>query len=509
MFEATTSALQQLFSLGPMLAFFLVIPYALLGGLLPGTNLPLTVILLGFAHRIDPLVALVLVTAKDAAGDITEPVPSILMGIPGARAAQATILDGYPLAQQGKAAYALGASYTTTLVGGLVGAAVLYAFLPVGREVLKVLGSAEFFLLSLAGIAAVAVVSSGALVKGLLTAAFGITIACMGNSFTGENIRTDFGIDYLWDGVPLIPSVVGLFAVPEVVGLVVSNKAIAREHAEDVLHGKASQQQALEGMREAFRHKLLMARSSIIGVIVGVIPGVGASAAHWISYAQARQTEKGAAQTFGTGDIRGVIAADAPNNSIDGAELIPTLAFGIPGSGGKAIFLALLILLGYVPGPSMLNEHLDITIALVFTIALANVVVVPIMFLFAGTIAKFTALKPTLIAPFVAGVVMLSAFQSSSSMADLGIVAAFTALGLFMKAYGWPRTPILIALVLIPTVEKNLWTASQAYGFEMLLRPQFLAILIIGVGLVVWTARTQRSAEVAAQSQGFKEAAAD
>ena len=157
----------------------------------------------------------------------------------------------------------------------------------------------------------------------------------------------------------------------------------------------------------------------------------------------------------------------------------------------------------------MLNEHLDITIALVFTIALANVVVVPIMFLFAGTIAKFTALRPTLIAPFVAGVVLLSAFQSSASMADLGIVAAFTALGLFMKAYGWPRTPILIALVLIPTVEKNLWTASQAYGWEMLTRPQFLAILIIGVGLVVWTARTQRSAEVAAQSQGFKEATTD
>ena len=495
MFEATASALDQLLESGPLLAFFLVIPYALLGGLLPGTSLPLTVILLGFVGRIDPLVALVLVTTKDAAGDITEPVPSILMGIPGSRAAQATILDGYPLARQGKAAWALGASYTTTLVGGMIGAIILYAFLPVGREILTWFGSAEFFLLGFMGVAAVAVVSSGAVVKGLLTASFGLAIALIGFSPIGGVIRSDFGISYLFNGFPLVPVIVGLFALPEAIGLVVSNKAIAREHADDVLRGRNAQAQAFDGMREAFKHKLLMIRSSIIGVMVGIMPGVGAGAAHWIAYASARQTEKGATKTFGTGDIRGVIAADAPNNSIDGAELIPTLAFGIPGSSGKAVFLTLLILLGYTPGPSMLEEHLDITIALVFVIAASNIVVVPIMFLFAGTIAKFTTLRPQVIAPFVIGVTLLAAFQATNQMTDLIVVGVFAGLGLFMKAYGWPRTPLLIALVLVGIVEKYLWISTNALGWSMLARPQFLIIAAAGVAMVAWTMTAQRKAE--------------
>ena len=219
MWEASIEAAEKLFSLGPLLAMLVILPVALISGLMPGGNLPIAVVLLGFAGYIDPWITVTAVVFFLAASDITEPVPSILMGIPGARSAQATILDGYPLARRGLAGVALGASYMCTLVGGIVGALALLLSLPVSRELLRLFGSAEFFLLSLLGLMCVAIVSSGAFVKGMLTACFGLAISMIGFSVIGGNVRTTFGIDYLWDGIPLAPVVIGLFALPEVVDL--------------------------------------------------------------------------------------------------------------------------------------------------------------------------------------------------------------------------------------------------------------------------------------------------
>ncbi len=288
MIEASINALQQLFSPGPLLVMFLMIPISLISGLMPGGNLPIAVVLLGFAGYVDPWITVTAVVFFLAASDITEPVPSILMGIPGARSAQATILDGYPMAQQGLAGVALGASYMCTLVGGIIGALALLLALPISRELLKLFGAAEFFLLSLLGLLCVAVVSAGAFVKGVLTAAFGLTIALIGFSPITGVVRANLGLDYLWEGIPLAPVVVGLFAFPEVIDLVVSNTPIARERLETML--KEADRDVYKGMREALNHKWLMVRSSLIGTFVGMMPGIGSSGAHWIAYAQASQT---------------------------------------------------------------------------------------------------------------------------------------------------------------------------------------------------------------------------
>ena len=351
MADAALAAAQQLFSLGPILGMLVVLPIALISGLMPGGGLPVTVVVLSLVGTLDPWVAITVVVFQMAASDITEPVPSIMMGIPGARAAQATVLDGYPMARQGLAGVALGATYTTTLVGGIIGAAALLLALPISRELLRLFGSAEFFLLSLLGVMAVAIVSSGAMVKGMLTAMFGFAIAMIGYSPIGGVVRANFGIGYLWDGVSLIPVIVGLFALPEAIDLVVGDTPIAMQRLDKLM--KEARRDVGRGMRIAFNHKWLMVRSSLIGTFVGMLPGLGASAAHWIAYAQARQTEKGARETFGHGDVRGIIAADAANNSSDGGVLIPTVVFGIPGSGGMAILLAMLILYGILPGPAV------------------------------------------------------------------------------------------------------------------------------------------------------------
>jgi len=503
MWEAAVSAADKLFSTGPLLAMLVMLPISLISGLMPGGNLPIAVVLLGFAGYVDPWITVTAVVFFLAASDITEPVPSILMGIPGARSAQATILDGYPMAQKGLAGVALGASYMCTLVGGIIGALALLLALPLSRELLKLFGSAEFFLLSLLGLLCVAIVSAGAFVKGILTACFGLAIAMIGFSTIGGVTRSTFGIDYLWDGIPLAPVVIGLFALPEVIDLVVSNTPIARERLETML--KEADRDVWKGMREALNHKWLLTRSSLIGTFVGMMPGIGSSGAHWIAYAQARHTEKGGLQTFGKGDVRGVIAADSANNSVDGGVLIPTIVFGIPGSGGMAILLAILVLSGVQPGPAMLTENLDLTISLVYTIVLGNVVVVPIMLYFAPTMVRIAAISPNVLAPIIIGLVTLAAYQATYSVEDLVLVLAFAVLGLFMKRYGWPRPPILIAVVLAEIVEKYLWLSVNTYGWSMFMRPQFLSIIAMMALVMVVSLRMQQGAKRAAQESGVEE----
>jgi TctA family transporter len=342
--DAYFDAAAKLFTLWPMLALILGITIGLINGALPaGGSIPLLVILMGFAYGMDPAVAIPLVIGAMAVNGTTDPIPCILLGIPGSASAQATILDGHPLAQQGRAGYALSVAYTSSLIGGLIGAVALALFVPVARSFLTLFGSVEFFALALIGIAIVGVVSTGAMIKGLLGAAFGLAIALIGvDPITGTERLV--AVEYLWEGIPLVPAIVGLFAIPEILDLVVSDRPIARK-ALDLEKVQADiRSQRGEGIRETFRHKFLVLRASLIGLFVGMMPGVGGSVAHWLAYAQARQTEKGAFKTFGTGDIRGVIAPESANNSIDAGVLMPTVAFGIPGSGQMSIFLGFLIL---------------------------------------------------------------------------------------------------------------------------------------------------------------------
>jgi TctA family transporter len=488
--EAAVSAAQQLFAPGPILGMLAVLPIALISGLMPGGGLPITAVVLGFVGFLDPWVAITIVVFQAAANDASEPLPSILMGIPSSRASQATILDGYPMTRQGLAGVAIGASYTASLIGGVIGAAALLVSLPVMRELLFLFGSAEFFLLSLMGMMTVAIVSSGAFVKGMLTAMLGVAIAMIGYSPIGSVVRADFGIHYLWDGIPLVPLVIGIFAIPEAIDLVVGNTPIAMQRLEEMLKGIGKD--VYRGMKIALNHKWLTVRSSLIGVFVGALPGVGGSVAHWIAYAQARATEKGAKDSFGKGDVRGVIAAESSNNSVDGGDLIPTVGFGIPGSGGMALLLAMFILYGIQPGPAMLTKHLDLTVSFVYVIALANIIVVPIMLTASPIIAKIATVPPNLIAPVVIGVVTLSAFMATYALGDLMVALAFAALGIFMKRYGWPRPPILIAAVLGESLERSMYASVSAYGASMLARPQFLAIAAFMLLIVIGSLRMER-----------------
>ncbi len=490
MLEAAGEALAQLASWQVMLALFVGVTVGVLNGAMPGGAVPSLVVLLGFAYGLDPYIALPLAIGMVATVPTGDTLPAVLLGMPGSTSGQATILDGNPLARQGKAGVALSAAYFSSLLGGVVGAMFLFATIPVARTVVNSFSAAEFFTLGLVAIAVVGVVSSGALLRGLIAGAFGLLIASVGFDDSTGVQRLTFGADYLWDGVSIVPVVIGLFALPEFFDMVVSDVAIARQTS-----GQSdTARQRLEGMGAVLRNWLLVLRSAAMGVFVGVLPGIGGSLAQWLSYASARQTVRGGTETFGTGDVRGVIAPESANNAVDGGQLVPTLFFGVPGSVGMAIFLGLLVILGLQPGPQMLNENLSLTLTIAFSLVLANVFATGLALGFTPLLTRIAFVPPNILVPIVLGVMTIAAFQASVSIYDLVVMLAFGGLGYFMKTYGWPRPPIVIAIILGGIIERFYGISIVTFGLSgIFTRLPVIAIILIAVGTGAYTLWMQRS----------------
>jgi TctA family transporter len=491
MLDAYAQAASLLFQPLPMLALLLGVVVAMIGGAIPGGSLPTLIILLGFAYHIDPVIGIAIVVGG-AVTNTADSVPAILLGVPGGATGQATILDGYPLSRKGEASRALAVSYLSSLVGGLIGAVGFFLSIMAAREIIRLFGSPEFFMLAILGITMVAIVSSGAFLKGMVGASVALALTLIGFDNITGTLRYTFDIEYLWDGIPLIPVLVGLFALPEMFNLMLSGKSVS-EQADAAIKRTNFEFKYMNAVKEVFQHRWLVFRTSVLGLVVGLMPGVGTVAAHWLAYTHAYQSEKGAKETFGTGDIRGVIAPDAANNAIDGGQIVPTLAVGIPGSSHQAILLAFLVLMGFVPGPEMLDTNLHITLLFGIGIVVANVLATGLAFYCTPWLARISFIRPGVLVPCIIVIVTLSAFRANMSVLDLVVMAVFGMLGVFMKIYGWPRPPVIIAIVLGGQINQYFWLSLNAYGWSMFERPQMLIIMAICV-VVVWLAiRVQRS----------------
>ena len=498
MFDAGGEAIGNLADWRPILALAIGVVVGVLNGAMPGGAVPSLIVLLGFAYGLDPYIALPLAIGMVATVPTGDTLPAVLLGMPGSTSGQATILDGNPLARQGRAGVALAAAYFASLLGGIIGAIFLFLTIPVARPVVNTFSAAEFFVLGLVAIAVVGVVSSGALLRGLIAGAFGLLIASVGfDDATGAH-RLTFGQDYLWDGIHVIPVVIGLFALPEFFDMVVSDVAIARSAGAS--QGDAGAQRR-EGMLSVLQNWLLVIRSAAMGVFVGVLPGIGGSLAQWLSYASARQTVRGGTETFGTGDIRGVIAPESANNAVDGGQLVPTLFFGVPGSVGMALFLGLLIILDVRPGPEMLNTQLPLTMTIAFSLVMANVLATGMALGFTPLLTRIAFVRPNVLVPIILAVMTIAAFQANRSIWDLVVMLAFGVVGYFMKTYGWPRPPIIIAVILGGIIERYYGISTVAFDWVnfseptegVFTRPAVIIILLIAAGTTAYTVWMQRS----------------
>jgi len=442
-------------------------------------------LMLPFTFNMDPVPAFALLLGMYAVTSTSDSISSIMLGIPGTVASQATILDGYPLAKKGQAARAFGATYTVSAFGGVLGAILLAASLPIILPFIFAFGVPEFFMLSVLGITMVGVLSGQSILKGITVALFGLLLTTVGYSDATGVPRYYFGSNYLLDGIPIIPIVLGLFGIPELMELAVKNTSISR-----VSRGSDSETGMLRGIKDAFTHRWLAFRCALIGTYVGMIPGLGAAIVDWIAYGHAVQSAKDKSQ-FGKGDIRGVIAPETANNAHKAGALIPTVAFGIPGSLGTAILLGALVIKGLRPGPDMLTVNLSLTFSMIWEIALANLVAAGLLMLLSRQIQKLAFLSGHLIVPGVMVVLLMGAWIATNSMGDWWICLAMGTLGYVMKQSGWARPPLILALVLGGLMENNLQLSTQIYsGYSWLYdRPVVIAIELLIVLTVVLAAR--------------------
>ena len=239
MFEAASTAASQIFTLQAMAALIAGVIIGVLSGALPGGAVPTLVVLLGFAYGMDPFIALPLAIGMVSTVPTGDTLPAVLLGMPGSTSGQATILDGNQMAKQGRAGIALSAAYLASLIGGLIGAVFLFATIPLARPIVNSFGAAEFFMLGLVAIAVVGVVSSGALLRGLMIGAMGILISIIGFDTAGT-YRSTLQLDYLFNGIHIVPLVIGIFALPEFIDMIISDVPIARRASEDVMKQASS-----------------------------------------------------------------------------------------------------------------------------------------------------------------------------------------------------------------------------------------------------------------------------
>ncbi|MBT4938710.1 MAG: tripartite tricarboxylate transporter permease [Rhodospirillaceae bacterium] len=458
------------------------------------------VLLLPFTFGMEPVPAFALLLGMFAVTSTSDTIASVMLGIPGTAASQATILDGYPLAQQGKAARALGAAFTVSAFGGVFGALILAASLPLILPIILSINSPELFMLGILGLTMVGSLSGGSMLKGLTVAALGILLSTVGTAETVAMSRFFFGTEYLNDRLPLIPVVLGLFAIPEIMELAIRNVSISR-----VPEGQAEDGGILDGVKDAFKHWWLALRCAIIGTYVGMLPGLGAAIVDWIAYGHAVQSAKDKSK-FGQGDIRGVIAPEAANNATKGGSLVPTVAFGIPGSLGAAILLGALIIVGLKPGPDMLTTDLHITFSMVWTIVIANIVVALLLMVMSKQVAKVSFLPGHLLVPGVILFVFMGAWLGGASLGEWITCLIMGIIGFTLKRGGWPRPPLILALILGDIMENAFQLSMNVHeGVGWITRPIVLiimALILITIFFAVknyWQQRKQQDAPIAGE----------
>lgn len=455
-------------------------------------------LLLPFMFGMDPVLGLALMIGMVAVVPTSDTFASVLMGIPGSSASQATVLDGFPLAKKGEAARALSAAFTSSLFGGLVGAMFLTMFILVARPIVLAFGLPEMLMITVLGLSMVAVLAGRVALKGLAAAGLGIMIGTIGEADAGGSLRmASYDIPYLTDGLKLVIVGLGIFAIPEIVSLLRQDRSIAKNAELGAGWGA--------GVRDWMANKWLSVRCSLIGVLVGIIPGLGGSVVDWIAYGHAVQTTKDKSN-FGKGEIRGVIGPESSNNAKEGGGLVPTLLFGIPGSGSMAIFIGAIALLGsgdIEVGPSMLRDNLDITYSIVWLLAMANVVGTLLCIALSGGIAKLTTIRFTYLAPFLFMLISFAAFQSGQNFEDLLALFAIGLIGIFLRRFDWSRPAFLIGFVLSNPVETfsnqavqiaaSRFRRSFEEGMDYVFSPIVIVLIIITVVSVVLGLRQAKS----------------
>jgi TctA family transporter len=424
----------------------------------------------------DPYLGVIFLMAVIAASTTGDSFTSILLGIPGANSAAATMVDGFPLAKQGRASYAISAAVTTSTVNGLLWGALVFLFFPYYGNLLLILGIPELWGFTVLALATVGFISTSNVIRSIIAIIIGIVIGMVGVDPTTNAERFTFGWFYLQDGIQLMPVVAGLFAIPELL-----NGFKQRQATTTVV-----KQEVLEGMKAVWQNRWLALKGGCIGAFIGLLPGLGGAVSDWMAYGSAVASNPN--EKFGNGNIKGVIGPEGSNNAQKATSMVPTVLFGIPGAPFAAVLMGLLMYLGIELGTPDLVEDTQFFYSMSFGFLAATVIVAIISLLGVNYICKITAVPYKYYFPLLLGIITWACMQYTGGWEDLAMLIIFSILGLGMKRYKYSRPAMLMAFILADKIENLTIQLTTLYTLETLItRPIFIGIMIAVIGIFIYS----------------------
>lgn len=480
------SLAQGLSVLADPLVWALVMLGAVVGlvfGATPGLTAPAAIaLILPVTYGLGINASLALLLGVYVSGYFAGSIPAILINTPGTPGNAATSIEGYRMARAGRANEALTTAVVSSFVGVTVSALLLLTIAPLMARLALTFTSVEYFALAVLGILCIVGISQGSMVKGLAAALFGILVSTIGLDGTSGVPRFVMGVPELLGGVPIIPALIGLFAISEM--LVQSRKGARVAEALPVDTGGS----ILSVVGAHLRHRWLVLKSALIGTWVGLLPGTGPAIASWMAYGEALRSKK-PEDRYGQGEVKGLMACETSNNAVIGGAMIPLLTLGIPGDPVTAILIGAMMIQGVEPGPFFLRDHAGLFVAIIVMLMLANLAMVALFLPLRRLAAQVLKVPFHIIVPVVVAVAATAAYAVSYSGFDILLLGVFGIVGFFMMTHGFPVASVVLGIVLGPILEKNFRNALIANDMDLtvfLTRPVSGAIFVSILAFTLW-----------------------
>ncbi|HHU69541.1 MAG TPA: C4-dicarboxylate ABC transporter permease [Thermoanaerobacterales bacterium] len=451
-------------------------------GAIPGLTATLAIsLLLPFTFGLETIPALIMLMGIYCGSMFGGSITAILVRAPGTPGAAATAIEGYPLTVKGQGGKAIGMAAVASFIGGIFSAGVMIWLSPIISNFALQFSYPEYFALAFFGLTIIFSVSGKSFLKGMISGTIGLLLSTVGLDYIIPHPRFTFGVFELMIGFPLLPSVIGLFAVSEVFRMLEKSEEIGR------ITNKIGR--TVPSLKEIKDCAFVFLKSSIIGTLVGALPGAGANIASFVAYSEARRTSK-QRDKYGTGVIEGIAACESANNAVTGGAMIPMLTLGIPGDAVTAVLLGALTIQGLMPGPLLFRDHLNIIRPLFAGILIANIVMLVAGLAGANIFARIATIRKSVLLPAIAIFSLVGAFAAESSIFHMGIAVGFGIMGYFLEKNGYPLAPIALAIILGPLAEtsfRNSLLKSDGSLSIFFTRPISLVLIIIAVLSVVFT----------------------
>ncbi len=425
-------------------------------GAMPGlTAVMALALLVPFTYTMDPTSGLVTLGAVYMGCIYGGAFSAILINTPGTPSSIGTTFDGYPMAKKGQGEEAIITATLASVFGGIVGVLALIFLSPPLAEVALKFGPAEYFWIGVFGLTIVSSLVTGSFLKGITGAALGVLISTIGIAPIGGDVRFTFGLPSLQGGVELIVALIGLFCIPEVLNMVLKDV-----RPQEVVDYKKKKGVFMKVFKYVFSRPGNLIRSSIIGTVVGILPGAGGNIANLVAYNEAKRASK-EPERFGTGIPDGIVATEAANNAVVGGGIIPLVTLGIPGAPPDAILYGVLMLQGLRPGAELFKERADITYTFMISLAVAAIVMMPVGIFGGRLLTRFVSKVPTrFLAPGIVMFTIIGSYAIRNNFMDVLLMLLFGVLGFGLRRLGYHPAPIVLGLILGPIMETGL---VQAY----------------------------------------------